>query len=206
MMQVAVACGASQDTTARIMQGTSDAQTSEFSGDQANTQPVPESPTDSGLTVEVLDDDSSIDTDQSQGQGSIVIDAAASIGDDRHMDASTASQPLDATNAQSSDEPAGGQNLQLADESPEPITGSESDADKVELKIEVLDSIDKIKKEEWDELATASGEVNPFLLWSFFHALESSGSAVSQGFCSRAAGTWGRVAERVWLYMNFDQS
>ena len=37
----------------------------------------------------------------------------------------------------------------------------------------------QVGQEEWDELATSGGEVNPFLLWSFLHALEASGSAVS---------------------------
>ena len=31
---------------------------------------------------------------------------------------------------------------------------------------------------EWDACATGSGTVNPFTLWSFFHALEESSSAV----------------------------
>lgn len=47
-----------------------------------------------------------------------------------------------------------------------------------ELTLEVMDSIAKVDRREWDEIATAGGEVNPFLLWGFLHALEASRSAV----------------------------
>lgn len=40
-------------------------------------------------------------------------------------------------------------------------------------------------QEEWDALVCGCEEVNPFLLWSFLHALEASGSAVS-GRCELA--------------------
>ena len=36
----------------------------------------------------------------------------------------------------------------------------------------------QVSQAEWDACATGSGEVNPFLLWAFLHALEESGSAV----------------------------
>lgn len=37
----------------------------------------------------------------------------------------------------------------------------------------------QVSPAEWDACATGSGEVNPFLLWSFLNTLEQSGSAVS---------------------------
>ena len=36
----------------------------------------------------------------------------------------------------------------------------------------------QVGQEEWDACATGCGEVNPFLLWTFLHCLEESGSAV----------------------------
>lgn len=47
------------------------------------------------------------------------------------------------------------------------------------MEVQVVTSITKVGQEEWDECAIGSGEVNPFLLWAFFHALEDSGSAVA---------------------------
>ena len=44
---------------------------------------------------------------------------------------------------------------------------------------EVVTSINSVEQEEWDACATGCGEVNPFLLWTFLHCLEESGSAVS---------------------------
>lgn len=43
----------------------------------------------------------------------------------------------------------------------------------------MVDSISRVPQAEWDALACSSGggEVNPFLLWAFLHALEESGSA-----------------------------
>ncbi|EFN55029.1 hypothetical protein CHLNCDRAFT_48894 [Chlorella variabilis] len=40
--------------------------------------------------------------------------------------------------------------------------------------------MEHVSKEEWDACATAGGEVNPFLLHDFLHALEASGSAVKE--------------------------
>ena len=36
----------------------------------------------------------------------------------------------------------------------------------------------QVNQEDWDACATGSGEVDPFLLWSFLNAMEVSGSAV----------------------------
>ncbi|GIL74267.1 hypothetical protein Vretimale_2017 [Volvox reticuliferus] len=53
------------------------------------------------------------------------------------------------------------------------------DGTTINLEVRVVDSISKVSPEEWDAVATrcGNGEVNPFLLWSFLHALEESGSA-----------------------------
>ncbi|GLC38704.1 hypothetical protein PLESTB_000592600 [Pleodorina starrii] len=47
------------------------------------------------------------------------------------------------------------------------------------LEVRVVDSISKVPRAEWDSVVSScgSGELNPFLLWSFLHALEESGSA-----------------------------
>lgn len=47
------------------------------------------------------------------------------------------------------------------------------------LQVSVVPSLDKVGQAEWDACA-AAGEVNPFLLWDFLHALESSKSAVRE--------------------------
>ena len=49
----------------------------------------------------------------------------------------------------------------------------------LQLVAEVVTSINSVEQEEWDACATGCGEVNPFLLWTFLHCLEESGSAVS---------------------------
>ncbi|EFJ49911.1 hypothetical protein VOLCADRAFT_104149 [Volvox carteri f. nagariensis] len=66
-------------------------------------------------------------------------------------------------------------------------TPSLSRSPALRLEVSVVDSISKVSREEWDAVATrcgggggdsgGGGEVNPFLLWSFLHALEDSGSA-----------------------------
>ncbi len=54
-----------------------------------------------------------------------------------------------------------------------------SSAPDLQLVAEVVSSINSVGQEEWDACATGGGEVNPFLLWTFLHCLEESGSAVS---------------------------
>ena len=49
--------------------------------------------------------------------------------------------------------------------------------------IKVLKYVQQVKQSAWDACATGSGEMNPFLLWSFLNALEESGSAVSGHLC-----------------------
>eukprot|EP00798_Chlamydomonas_sp_ICE-L_P010731 gene10730-17806_t len=71
----------------------------------------------------------------------------------------------------------------------EPIEGSVSEAEPIEeslssmaaaleVTVQVIQSIDGVSKEEWDAVACANGEVNPFVLYDFLNALEKSGSAV----------------------------
>eukprot|EP00884_Botryococcus_braunii_P019080 jgi/Botrbrau1/5856/Bobra.0366s0037.1 len=52
--------------------------------------------------------------------------------------------------------------------------------EQINLTCTIVNSIDKIDQKEWDACATGSGEVNPFVLWSFLHALEASRSAVKE--------------------------
>lgn len=74
----------------------------------------------------------------------------------------------------------------------------------LDLEAEVVTSISKVDQEAWDACATSGGSINPFVLWSFLHALEESGSAV------RAPSThfhvhltlnipFAQVAEEGWL-------
>lgn len=51
---------------------------------------------------------------------------------------------------------------------------------KLNLRIQLVSSLDAVGREEWDRCATGSGEVNPFLLWDFLYALEASKSAVKE--------------------------
>ena len=48
--------------------------------------------------------------------------------------------------------------------------------------MQLVPSLDRVGREEWDAcaLAAAGGELNPFLLWDFLHALEASRSAVKE--------------------------
>ncbi|WIA34378.1 hypothetical protein OEZ86_012714 [Tetradesmus obliquus] len=50
----------------------------------------------------------------------------------------------------------------------------------LQLKVQVLRSIDQVTAGEWDALVAAQAEVNPFLKWAFLHALEASKSAVPE--------------------------
>ncbi|KAG2482235.1 hypothetical protein HYH03_018819 [Edaphochlamys debaryana] len=49
----------------------------------------------------------------------------------------------------------------------------------VRLEVRVVDSISKVPQAEWDAVVGGGpgGELNPFLMWAFLHALEESGSA-----------------------------
>jgi hypothetical protein len=44
----------------------------------------------------------------------------------------------------------------------------------------VVSSIDQVPQSEWDALANADGEANPFVSWTFLHILEASGSAAPE--------------------------
>lgn len=67
----------------------------------------------------------------------------------------------------------------------------EEEGQQLKLRVQVIPSIDKVSQEEWDAVVSAQAEVNPFLKWSFLHALEVSGSAVSswQRPCSCTCAT-----------------
>ncbi|GLI70481.1 hypothetical protein VaNZ11_015391 [Volvox africanus] len=81
-------------------------------------------------------------------------------------------------------------------------TSSTSSPSAITLEIRVVDSISKVSREEWDAVVTrcGNGEVNPFLLWSFLHALEESGSAaprtgwLAQHILVRQVGSDGQSA------------
>ncbi|KAK9828957.1 hypothetical protein WJX72_003039 [[Myrmecia] bisecta] len=62
----------------------------------------------------------------------------------------------------------------------QPYIAQEQVVTRLDLKAQVISSIYQVSQEEWDACATGSGELNPFLLWSFLKALEDSQSAVRE--------------------------
>lgn len=69
----------------------------------------------------------------------------------------------------------GSPDLQIG--TPEGVQQGSSTPD-LQLVAEVVSSINSVGQQEWDACAIGGGEVNPFLLWTFLHCLEESGSAV----------------------------